>query len=134
MIIISLLWLLLCAWPVTAILNFEPYPLSYFIEVPALQHIKYAPAVGAVLLLAAIAVAQYGFLPIRPARLVAKLESRYLGQKERRHGGRRPRHAGDTETWEVAPETRPELLEAVLKAALVLGEALQRYGPAPSAT
>ncbi|XP_043199428.1 uncharacterized protein LOC122369087 isoform X1 [Amphibalanus amphitrite] len=115
-------------------LNFVRFVTNFFIHPALLDDWEYAPAVGAVLLLAAIAVAQYGFLPIRPARLVAKLESRYLGQKERRHGGRRPRHAGDTETWEVAPETRPELLEAVLKAALVLGEALQRYGPAPSAT
>ncbi|XP_043207883.1 uncharacterized protein LOC122373659 [Amphibalanus amphitrite] len=78
-------------------LNFVRFVTNFFIHPALLDDWEYAPAVGAVLLLVAIAVAQYGFLPIRPARLVAKLESRYLGRTERRHGRRRPRQAGDTE-------------------------------------
>ena len=76
---------------------------------------QYGPALGTVLLLGAIAVAQYGFLPIRPARLVAKLES--LGQHvtARRQHGRFPRNADSLGARDLGEEMRPELVETVLK-------------------
>ena len=77
---------------------------------------QYGPAVGLAILLSAIAAAQYGFLPIRPARLAEKLGSRHLNVHRTQLLFRgRTRRDGGRDERQLRLETRPDLLETVLK-------------------